>query len=574
MQQSAQLRISVAQINTSVNNIRRNVDAIACSWKTAREQGADLVVTPELSITGYPLEDSVENPDLLAAAQQGLQELIGLSAKGGPGMLVGLPQKIDGKIYNTAALVHEGKILGMVSKTHLPNYDVFDEKRNFTGGTFSGPLTFKGRKLGVLICEDVWFPDVAQKLKDAGAKVLIAMNASPFETGKLDRRLNDVIHKRVEETGLPILYVNQVGGQDQVVFDGYSTALNADGDIAYLGKGFEEAQDILTLNFTKGKPAFFTDRCLAMQPEDRLESVWKALVTGTRDYLHKTGFQKALLGMSGGIDSAVVAAIAVDALGPENVTLYRLPSQYTEDISNNEATNAAKLLGARIEGIPIAPVFQTFQDGLRSHFDEALQQGKTRNVDTALENLQARIRGTILMGLSNASGAMLLSTGNKSEVSVGYCTLYGDMNGGFNPLKDVYKTMVFKLADWRNKNYPRGMLGPQGLVVPQAIIDRPPSAELAPGQRDDATLPPYDILDPILEGYIEGQKSIVDIAAGTGQPQDLVERMVRLVDINEFKRRQSAPGIKITSKSLGTGRRYPIAQPPLPTVLTGMGMNP
>lgn len=570
---TAPLRIAAAQINTRVNDIRHNVDAIKAAWTAARAKGAELLVTPELSITGYPLEDSVEHPDVLEAARRGLEELRALTAAGEPALIVGLPQKLDGgKVYNTAVLLHHGQVQGMVRKTHLPNYDVFDEQRNFAPGELPSPLNFKGRKLGVLICEDIWFPDIARKLHEDGAEVLIAVNASPAEVGKPVKRQVQVVNRRVAETGLPALYVNQVGGQDEIVFDGYSLAVNGDGELKYRAKGFAETLDILKLNIDARGRSSFAVGPQAPAPMDDLEYLWQTLVTGTRDYFAKksSASTRAILGMSGGIDSAVVAAIAVDALGPESVRLYRLPSRYTENLSNSAADDAAQMLGCAIDEIAIEPAFTALQGMLKPRFDSARGEGKDKAVDLALENLQARIRGTVLMSLSNAGEGLLLTTGNKSEVSVGYCTLYGDMNGGFNPLKDVYKMKVYALADWRNNHFPDGMKGPRGRVVPQVIIDRAPSAELAPGQRDQDSLPPYPVLDAILEKYIEEQKSIATIVAESGQDEALVKDVISKVDNAEFKRRQSAPGVKVTSRSFGKGRRYPIAQPSLPWTLKGM----
>jgi NAD+ synthase len=566
-----QLKIVSSQLNTAVNDIRGNVDLIKGAYEDARNKGADLLVTPELSISGYPLADSVSQPDLLRASLLALNELKALSKKDGPALLVGLPYlQEDGSIYNMAVLLHEGMIKGSVSKQHLPNYDVFDEKRNFAPGPKTVPMEFKGFKLGVLICEDLWYQDVSKELKDKGADVLVSLNSSPFEAGKLDKRLNEVIYNRVKETGLPFLYVNQVGGQDEIVFDGYSTAINSDGSLAYLAKGFTEVNDMLTLKANENSPAKFNKSSIAKAPSDNLETIWKALVTGTKDYFKKTGHKQAVIGMSGGIDSAVVAAIAVDALGPDNVKLYRLPSQFTSGMSNDDADIAAKMLGTSIKEIAIQPMFKSFQQSLKSHFDDARADSRDHQVDTALENLQARIRGTILMSLSNAGEGLLLTTGNKSEVSVGYCTLYGDTNGGFNPLKDVYKMMAYDLAKWRNKNYPDGVLGPNGKVMPDNIITRPPSAELAEDQVDTNSLPPYEVLDEILKGYIENQQSPHEIAHNTAQPLDLVKDIVKKVDNAEFKRQQAAPGIKISSKSFGKGRRYPIAQPPLSSVMNSM----
>ncbi|MCB9991239.1 MAG: NAD+ synthase [Rhodospirillales bacterium] len=567
------LKIVSAQINTSVNNFQRNYQKIQDAYLMARAQGADLVVFPELTITGYPLEDSVRQPDILEQSQAVLAKLKEMTKQGDPAILVGLPQRMEGgRLFNTAVLLHKGVEKGMVRKIALPNYDVFDEKRNYQAGGETAPLSFKGHKLGVLICEDIWTPDVAAQLKRQDAEVLIAMNASPFQMGKLDTRLHDVVGKRVQETGLATLYVNQVGGQDEVVFDGASFAMNPDKTVPFLSRSFSEQIDMVVLKCGAREPARFAPAFRAHIPnvnnrDEMLEQVWNALVLGVRDYFDKEGFSQAILGMSGGIDSAVVAALAVDALGPENVSLYRLPSRFTSQMSNDDAGEAAKLMGCRIDTLPIADMHQAVRSTLQKRFDAALQEGRGHNVQVSDENIQSRLRGLALMTLSNLGEGLLLTTGNKSEISVGYYTLYGDSTGGFAPIRDVYKTMVYELAAWRNAFKPAGALGPDGPVMPRNIITRPPSAELAEDQKDTDSLPPYDILDPILQAFIEEDLSLAEIAEQTGQPQALVERIAHLVGNAEFKRRQAPLGPKISPRSFGKGWRQPLAQPTLPEAL-------
>jgi len=563
------LNIAAAQINTTTGDVAGNLRRIMRRWVQAERQGADLVVTPELSLSGYPLEDLVENPDLLAACEKALAHLVRQSRRMSAGILVGLPYRPDGagKAFNQTVLIEAGKITGVVRKRHLPNYDVFDEQRNFQqADTQAAPLSFRGRKLGVLICEDGWHQDVAAELAARGAELLIAVNASPFETGKVERRIKDVAGARVAETGLPLLYVNQSGGQDEIVFDGGSFALNGNGDKIYQAPLFTDCLDMLRIG--AGQPAAFqAARCVPLP--GRLAQIWCALVTGTRDYLAKIGKEDVVLGMSGGIDSAVVAAIAADALGPSHVHLVSMPYKYSAAATRSDARTAAGMLGAPFEELPIKAGVEGLQQALGPYFN-------ARSATSANENDQARIRGTMLMHISNEKHWLVLSTGNKSEVSVGYCTLYGDMNGGFNPLKDVPKTLVFELARWRNQNFAQGLRGPNGPVMPDSIITRPPSAELAPGQQDEASLPPYELLDPLLQMYVVEQRPIANIAKALEKQARplivagrypstlaLVEDIVRKTDQAEFKRQQACPGVKITQRSFGRGRRLPVARPNL-----------
>ena len=562
------LQVAAAQIDTTVGDIAGNVKKIKETWQRADESGADLVVTPELSITGYPLQDLAENPDLLETAREALLGLAEHSKKMKSGILVGLPWPMyrGEKPRNVVFLLEHGKLKGPVSKRRLPNYDVFDEKRNFSAGPKQEPVEFRGVNLGVLICEDTWDSEVAYDLRDQGAQVLISMNASPFEDNKVVKRMTDVVGMRAMQTGLPVLYVNQVGGQDEVVFDGGSMALNGMADVSYRAPLFSETLDMLTLDVAADGKASFCQSNVAPVP-DRMEQIWMALVTGTRDYLKKVGKTEVVLGMSGGIDSALVAAIAADAIGPKNVLCVSMPYRYTTAETRSDARIAADMLGAQFAELPIEDGVAGLQKSLGKYFNP-------HSKGTGNENDQARTRGTMLMHISNETGRLLLSTGNKSEVSVGYCTLYGDMNGGFNPLKDVYKTTVFALAKWRNMSAPAGVLGPKGKAMPDSIITRKPSAELAPGQFDEDSLPPYEILDAILKMYVEKDMKLAAIAkeiAGKAKPviatgryrnaQEIVDRVATLTDRAEFKRQQACPGVKITGRSFGRGRRMPIARP-------------
>lgn len=558
------LDIAVAQINTTVGDIAGNLKKCCDAWDRAGD--VDLVVTPELSLSGYPLEDLVEDPELLEACQGALGHIIEKSKSMPSGIVVSLPvrgaQNEDGRnIYNTAYLIEGGRIVGQVAKHELPTYDVFDERRNFAPGPFSEPIPFRGTKIGLLVCEDTWFDRVSANLAGKGAQMLLSINSSPYETGKWERRLENVVRRRASETGLPVLYVNQVGGQDEVVFDGGSMAVNSDGDLVYRGATFEEGLDLLTFSARNGFAGSFAvaDGQTAFAPLPSSEARdYAALVLGTRDYCRKAGLTKAVLGMSGGIDSALVAAIAVDALGGENVHLFSLPSQYTAADSNTDAEDATRRLGAHYGIVGIEPAVHAFEGMLKDFFNASA-------LDVADENLQSRVRGVTLMYIVNKlKGATILSTGNKSEASVGYCTIYGDTNGGFNPIKDLYKMHVYALSKWRNVNHMPWFKGPAGVeVVPAAIIAKEPSAELRTNQKDSDSLPPYPVLDEILRRYIEGRQKEDRIArdmADAGVDKALVQRMTKLVDFSEWKRRQMCMGVKIGSRNFGRGRRMPVAR--------------
>jgi len=567
------LKTAIGQINTTACDIAGNLRKQKQSWVDAENRGADIIVFPELSISGYPLDDMAENPDVLSACQTGLTNLLEFSRGKHCAAVVSLPEKVDDKIYNVAYVIEDGKILHRVAKQHLPNMDVFDEKRIFTAGPRSETFDFRGYKIGIAICQDIWMQDVIPDLVAKGAELILSPNASPYYAQKHKHRIDNVLRERIVKEGnaVPILYVNQVGGQDEVVFDGYSTAINSDGSVAYIARNFEEDMHVVAMDRgADGTPRFIANG-ITHAIDDPLLETWKALVLGTRDYFYKTGFHKANLGMSGGIDSAVVAAIAVDALGPENVRLYKLPSKYSSDHSITDAEAAAELLGVTIEEIPIQTTVDSALDALRPHFNSTADP---RAIGLAEENLQARIRGLYLMALSNANGDLLLSTGNKSEVSVGFATLYGDMNGGFNPLKDVYKMNVYALAEMRNTLRPEGSLGPESIVVPGNIIKKKPSAELRPNQTDEQSLPPYPMLDRILHGYIEEGKALNEIISETGYEAGMVRDVLHKVDVAEFKRRQACPGVKVTEKSFGKGRRVPIAKPTLPRMIAAVDSMP
>ena len=552
---SERLVITFAQMNALVGDISGNAALARRALARGQEDGADLVVLPELFIAGYPPEDLILRPSFVHTCMAAVKELA-KETQGGPALLTGAPWEEDGIVRNAAILLDEGAIAAIRFKHDLPNYGVFDEKRVFSPGPPPEPVNFRGVKLGIPICEDIWTPDVAARLEACGAEVLIAPNASPFEEDKHDTRL-DLARDRVNETGLPLAYLNLVGGQDELVFDGGSFALNpgAEGKeepdcaaLAWRLEGF--AEDFITTALEKTADGWRFARGHCAGHPRGLDAVWRACVLGTRDYVEKNRFSSVVIGLSGGIDSAVVAAIAVDALGPERVHCVMLPYEYTSSQSLDDAKGAAELLGVRYDIVPIHAPVAGFHEALAGMFAGS-EPGVTE------ENIQSRARGVILMAISNKLGGMVLTTGNKSEMSVGYATLYGDMNGGFNPIKDVYKTQVFALARMRNAGRPHGCLGPRGAVMPESIITKPPSAELRPGQTDQDSLPPYDVLDAILHGLVEEEEPVEAIAA-RGFDATLVRRVQNMLYIAEYKRRQAAPGVKITRRNFGRDRRYPI----------------
>ena len=529
------LKIGLAQLNPTVGAVTANLakarDAVA------KLRDADLVLFPELFIAGYPPEDLVLRPAFVAACKTAVEDLAKEFADG-PVILIGLPWRDGDKLHNSVALLNGGKIETVRHKFDLPNYGVFDEKRVFNAGPAPGPVVVKGVRIGVPICEDIWTEETCETLAETGAEILLSPNGSPFERNKDDVRLNLSV-ARVTETGLPLVYLNQIGGQDELVFDGASFVLNADRSLALQMPMFEEA---LTLtHWNKTASGWVMDKGDIVRLPEREEETWKACVLGLRDYVLKNRFPGVVLGMSGGIDSAVVATMAVDALGADKVHCVMLPYAYTSQDSLEDAKECTRLIGARYDVVPIKEPVEGFLSALKPMF-------AGRKEDITEENMQSRSRGVILMAISNKMGSMVLTTGNKSEMSVGYATLYGDMNGGFNPIKDVYKTEVYRLADWRNTISP---------VIPERIITKAPTAELRENQKDQDSLPPYDVLDDILDGLVEREQSVAEIVA-RGHDIALVKRIQHLLYVAEYKRRQAAPGVKITRRNFGRDRRYPI----------------
>jgi len=542
------LSIAVAQINPTVGDIAGNVALIEKYAADAHALGADLVVATELAVSGYPPEDLV----LKEAFQDRIESaVIALAArmgdKGYPAMLVGAPWRVEGRLYNAALLLDGGEVKHVRLKHELPNYGVFDEKRVFAQGPLPGPIPFRGVRLGVMVCEDLWFPDVAECLQESGAEFLISLNGSPFDVNKVDVRLNTAI-ARTTETGLAQLYVNQVGGQDELAFDGGSFVVNADYKMVMRAPFWREA--LVMTEWVRGDDGWACGEAETQPSLGMEENVYQAMTLGLRDYVNKNGFPGIVIGLSGGIDSALSAAVAVDALGADKVLSVMMPSPYTSEESLEDAAACAEMLGVRLENINIGPAMQAFDQMLAPVFEG-------RDADITEENIQARSRALLLMAISNKLGHMLLTTGNKSEMSVGYATLYGDMCGGYSVLKDVYKTTVFKLSHWRNAHRPPGALGPDGDVMPERIITKPPSAELRPDQKDEDSLPPYDVLDGILGALIEDEKAVSDVVAA-GYDEETVKRIWRLLDRAEYKRRQAPPGVKITGRAFGKDRRYPI----------------
>ena len=548
MPSTDRLKISLAQLNPTVGDIAGNAAKLKGALATARDQGADLVVSPELFLAGYPTEDLVLKPAFLDAIEQAVDALKHETASGGPALLVGAPWRHEGRVYNAALLLDRGELRTVRFKHDLPNYGVFDEKRVFAAGSPPGPIAFRGVRLGVMICEDMWTPDVTETLEESGAQMLIVMNGSPFEADKQDERVQLAV-QRVKESGLALLYVNQICGQDELVFDGASFALDRECRLMLQAPSWQEAV-VPTDWRLDDDERWVIEPGLMVPPEEGLAATYQAMVLGLRDYVTKNRFPGVVLGMSGGIDSALSAAVAADALGPDKVHCVMLPYHYTSSDSLEDAEAAAKLLGVDYRSVAIASAVEAFGEMLAPAF-------AGRDSDITEENLQSRARGITLMALSNKFGWMVLSTGNKSEMSVGYATLYGDMCGGYAVLKDIYKTTVFALARWRNANKPAGALGPDGPVMPERIITKPPTAELKPNQKDQDTLPPYDVLDDILECLIEREMT-PDAIAARGHAPDTVMRVWRMLDRAEYKRRQAPPGVKTTRRAFGRDRRYPI----------------
>ena len=532
----SRLRIAIAQINPLVGDLTVNRQKIRLAAVDAARAGAQLLLTPELSLCGYPPEDLLLRPDFYRASAQALHELAGELAIAVPGLavIVGHPREQHGRRYNSASVLQDGKVQHVYDKIHLPNSEVFDEKRYFSPGLETGIVTVGGVRCGLAICEDIWHPGVAENAQASGAQILLVLNASPLHLNKQAERI-DVVRQRTASSGLPVVYANLVGGQDELVFDGGSFALDADGTLCLRLPQFVE--QTACIDFAAGR---LQPGQIAPLPDEAAEA-YQALVTGVRDYIGKNGFPGVIIGLSGGIDSALTLCVAVDALGASKVRAVMMPSPYTADMSLDDSRQMIAWLGVRYDEIPIAPAMQVFESLLAKEFAGL-------PADTTEENLQARIRGMILMALSNKTGALVLTTGNKSEMAVGYCTLYGDMAGGFAVIKDVYKTLVYRIARYRNT---------LGQVIPENIITRPPSAELRPDQKDQDSLPEYDILDAIVQGYMEEDRSPKELIA-QGLPEAAVRRVVRLLRLAEYKRRQSPVGIRVTPRGFGKDWRYPI----------------
>jgi len=534
---TASVRIVLAQLNLRVGDIRGNLQRIVDTATHARDElKADAVIYPELTLCGYPPEDLLLRSSMQERIEQGLQQLA--ERVSGIHLVVGYPWQVDGRCYNKAAVIADGRVVASYSKQKLPNYKVFDEKRYFTEGDSPCVVDIAGLPVALSVCEDIWHSEPMQQAQAAGARLMLNLNASPFHMGKQAER-EAVLRERCAEGGMPVLYVNQVGAQDELVFDGGSVAMDANGELALRGAAFVEGLYPVDIEYDQHSVSL---RPGALEPLPELEaSIYQALVTGVRDYVGKNGFKSVVLGLSGGIDSALTMAVAVDALGASRVEAVMMPYHYTAEISIHDAAEQATNQGVTYRVLPIAPMVEAFLDTLAPVF-----AGMAR--DTTEENLQARCRGVLLMALSNKNGALVLTTGNKSELAVGYSTLYGDMAGGYDVLKDVPKTMVFRLADYRNS------LGP---VIPQRVIDRPPSAELAPGQKDEDSLPPYPMLDEILRLYVEHDQSARDIIEA-GFDEAVVTKVLAMVDRNEYKRRQAAIGPRVTQRGFGRDRRLPI----------------
>jgi NAD+ synthase len=536
---------ALAQLNPTVGDISGNIVKLREARAHAAASGVDLLVTPELYACAYPAEDLVLKPSFQDAVREAVEVLARETADGGPAILIGAPWREQGRLYNAALLLDGGTIAAKIFKTDLPNYGPFDEKRVFVSAPLPDPIEFRGARLGILICEDMWTATAAAHLKSKGAQILIVPNGSPYEVDKTAQRRKLAID-RVHETALPLLYINQWGGQDELVFDGASFALDASGAAIATLPAWQSTVDVVTLSNGQLRAS----NAEAAPPLDHAASIYHALMIGLRDYVTKNGFPGVVLGMSGGIDSALAATLAVDALGPDRVHGVMLPSPYTSRDSTEDAIASALALGCRLDAVPIEGAMKTFDAALKPLLGDKMQ-GITQ------ENIQSRSRGLILMALSNATGDMVLSTGNKSEMSVGYATLYGDMCGGFAVLKDVYKTEVYNISRWRNAHKPATALGPSGQVIPPRVLTKAPTAELRPGQTDQDSLPPYEVLDGILECLIERDMGLRDIVA-RGFDAATVEKVWGMLDRAEYKRRQAPPGVKITPRNLSRDRRYPI----------------
>ena len=546
------LRIAIAQINPVLGDVAGNLELAREARADAARHGADLVVFTELFISGYPPEDLVLKSAFVRRCMDAVQTLANDTSDGGPGIFIGTPWRnskgVATGLFNAVAVLDGGEVLTTQFKVDLPNYGVFDEKRVFDAGPMPGPVNFRGVRLGIPICEDIWGDlDICETLAESGAEILVVPNGSPYYRDKMDVR-HQIVIKQAIKSGLPVLYANQIGGQDELVFDGGSFVVNADHNIPVQMSQFE--QSVYVTTWRRIGDGWQCDAGVRANIPDADESDWRACVLGLRDYVNKNGFKNVVLGLSGGIDSAICAAMCVDALGEERVRCVMLPYHYTSKDSFKDAKECAEALGVRYEIVPIEKPVEGFLHALNGVF-KGTEKGVTE------ENLQSRTRGVILMALSNKFGSMVVTTGNKSEMSVGYATIYGDMNGGFNPIKDLYKMEVYRLSKWRNNNVPPDVLGPSGEVIPSNIIAKAPTAELREGQLDQDSLPPYTELDDILKGLVEDELSLGEIIE-RGHNRETVERIEHLLYIAEYKRRQAPPGVKITRKAFGRERRYPI----------------
>ena len=540
------MKLFLAQINNIVGDIDGNLKRAIDILDQAEELNSDLVVFSELFLSGYPPEDLVLKKSFVEECRNALDTLINYSKTKKVGLIVGLPIYEKNNLFNAAAIVDEGKLIGFSKKINLPNYSVFDEKRVFHQNDIPKVFEFRGIKLGVPICEDIWQDNVCLELKNQGCELIVSPNGSPFDKYKINQR-KTIIEDRVSEIGLPFVYINQVGGQDELVFDGSSLIMNGDKEIIYEAPPWQEHNAVIEFNEKEKK---FNNLSFDEFKFSDLENIYMATVIGLRDYVSKNNFPGVILGLSGGIDSAFCAAVAVDALGKDKVEAYMLPSNYTSENSTIDAEDCANRLEINLETIPISDTFLSLEESLKTSF-------KGLPNDITEENLQSRIRGTILMAISNKKGKMLITTGNKSEVSVGYSTLYGDMNGGFNPIKDIYKTELYALANWRNINLPNNILLDKKDVIPASIISKEPTAELRDNQKDSDSLPPYDELDQILEGLVEYELSTGELEK-KGFSREEIKKVENLLYVSEYKRRQSAPGVKISLRNFGRDRRYPI----------------
>ncbi|SDG01487.1 NH(3)-dependent NAD(+) synthetase [Limimonas halophila] len=551
------LAIALAQLDPVVGDVDGNLQRLRDARAQATEEGADVLIATELVIAGYPPEDLVRRASFLDRVEDAVRALAADTGDGGPAVVLGAPWREDpetrkraddGRLYNVALVLDGGEVKAVRAKWDLPNYGVFDEKRLFTPGALPGPVQVRGVRLGLMVCEDMWTPDVAESLQENGAQILVAINGSPFDTGKPDIRLQLAL-ARVSECELPLIYLNQVGGQDELVFDGASFALDSGRNLVAQLPAFREMLAVTTWQ-PDGEGDWTATDGPRVAPPEGPEAVYRALVLGLRDYVRKNGFPGAVVGLSGGIDSALTAAVAADALGPDQLRCVLMPSPYTRASSSEDAEEVARLLGARLDTLGIEPAMTAVQDMMAPVFDDL-------PADTTEENIQSRLRGLTLMAISNKFGPMVLATGNKSELAVGYATLYGDMCGGYNVLKDVYKTQVYELARWRNQQAPEDGLGPAGRVMPERVLEKAPSAELKPDQTDQDSLPPYGELDAILEGLVEDDQGVETVAA-RGHDAGLVREVQRRLEGAEYKRRQGAPGAKVSRRQFGRDRRYPM----------------